>query len=39
MVKVYVPDDIFDGLRKSLKDAFVTMHANQDGIPLKLVEK
>lgn len=39
VVKVYVPDDIFDGLRESLKDAFVTMHANQDGIPLKLVEK
>lgn len=39
VVKVYVPDDIFDGLRESLKDAFVTMRANQDGIPLKLVEK
>lgn len=38
VVKVYVPDDIFDGLRESLKNAFVTMHANQDGIPLKLVE-
>ena len=38
VVKVYVPDDIFDGLRESLENAFVTMRANQDGIPLKLVE-